>query len=227
MKHLSLGIIFATLLAIVVVSCRQGEKGAPGPAGASAQLLPYKDGSITGTLTGTSQLKDEDFTQTLNFQYFKGPADNVNSIINDDGDEDAYIITRYDSTGSSYIKLEFSLDSTLNQSGGYDPYIYNTYVTIVSTKKTANSNNAFYFGTCDDYSSPFDVNSVYLSDYSSGGNNNITYDNLVLNKTTGKISFDYSIEITYYNNSTGNYAYLDGSVSVTPYNVSYRQGAAQ
>ena len=224
MKHSLIGIIFATFIAVAFVSCREGDKGEPGPSGSSSPLLPYKSGSITGTLTGTSRLEDEDFTQNVNFQYFKSPSDNVSSIVDYEGDESIYSITRYDSLGGSYVKFEFSLDSSANQNGGYDLYLYNINTTIVVNKKL--NNNVFYFGTCaDGYYNPFNVGSIYLSDYSSGGNSNITVDNLVINRTTGLLTFDYSLELNYYDNSTGNNAYMDGTVSVTPYNVSYRQGA--
>jgi hypothetical protein len=224
MKHLSLGIIFAALLAFVVVSCRQGDKGDPGPSG-TVGLLPYSNGSITGTLTGTSQLSDENFTQSLNFKYFKSASDNVHTIIDNDGDYDSYIVTRYDSLGDSYIKFEFTVDSTLNQDGiTYTPYIYNPYVTIVFNKKLANS-NSFYFATCDSPNNPFDVESVQLSTLSSGGNSNITFDNLSINHNTGLLSFDYSLEIDYYSNSSANYAYMDGTVNINTYNVAYREAS--
>lgn len=225
MKHLSFGVIFAALVATVFISCRKGEKGDAGPAGTAGQL-PYKSGSVTGTLTGTSAQTDASFTENLDFQYFKTPEDNRHAIISGEGTEDTYVITRYDSIGSSYIKFEFSVEYyDGNQDGVDEPYIYNPYVTIVSNKKAATGNGVFYFATTSSYYNPFDVSSVYLSSYSSGGNSNITIDNLTINANTGAIKFDYSLELNYYNNSSANNAYLDGTVNATPYDVSYRESA--
>ncbi|WP_018344040.1 hypothetical protein [Cytophaga aurantiaca] len=230
MKHISIGVIFAALLATTFVGCRQGDKGEPGPAGASASTPAYKSGSITGQLEGTTYTNDSAFTLNLNYQYYKSTADNAfNVVYGEGGTSYNYSITRYDSTGNSYIKFDFSLDYYDPQlrTTELTPEIYNTYVTIVSNRKLSN-NNMFYFGTTTDYNYPFNVSPISLVNYTSPNFSSITYDNLVVDSSTGLISFDYSIELGYYpsnSNSTGNSATMTGSISATPYNVVYRQAA--
>jgi len=236
MKHLSIGIIFATLLATVFISCREGKQGEPGPSGISSPLLPYKSGSITGVLQGVTR-NDSAFTLPLNYQYFKGTSDNAVSPLTDQsGDYNVYSITRYDSTGDSYIKFNFLLNymdnsvaiatdnGNVSRTTAIIPTIYNSKITIVTNQKLS-TNNMFYFGTTTDYYNPFNVSAITISDVSSGNSSNLTYSNIVVNSTTGLISFDYSLELSIYDNSTRKPVYMIGTVSLNPYNVAYREGA--
>ena len=218
-KYFSVVFILTILFATLATSCREGKKGEPGPTGINSTTPPYKSGSITGLLVGKTHTNDSTFTLPLNFQYFKETSDNAFSILSNNN---VYSITRYDSTGNSYIKFHFSLN--YNQSTVPVPQIYNTSVTVVSNRKLS-LNNMFYFGTTKDIVNPFNVNSIALTNYSSGGNSTITYSNIAVNSTTGLISFDYSLELYSSDNSTGNIATINGSVSLTPNNVVYRQAA--
>jgi hypothetical protein len=210
-----------------IIGCRSGDKGDPGPAGPAATNKPqYQAGSISGTLTGLTRTTDEAFTVNINNQYFNTTEDNV--VTTEDGEVGPYqhyVITRYDSLGTSFVTFEFDLE-TYDNNGTLETYLYNTDFTIVSKTKKSNSDTILYFATVYDYYNPFDVSSVYLSDYASGGSSSFTYSNLTVNPTTGLISFDYSIELGYYNNSSSNTAYFDGSLSVTPYNYVYRTSSA-
>jgi len=232
-KYFSVAFILTILFATLVISCRQGQKGEPGPTGTSSTTPPYKSGSITGVLAGKTHTNDSLFTLPLNFQYFKGTSDNAISVLSN---YNVYSITRYDSTGNSYIKFNFSLDyydpnlprttsnSSTNSTTTLVPEIYNTSVTVVSNRKLS-TNKMFYFGTTKDIVNPFNVSSISLTNYSSGGNSTITYSNIVVNSSTGLISFDYSLELYSSDNSTGNTATINGSVSLTPYNVLFRQAS--
>lgn len=238
MKHLSIGIIFATLLATVFISCREGKKGEPGPSGMSSPLLPYKSGSITGVLQGFTRTKDSAFSVPLNYQYFKGTSDNAVTKISFGGgfDYDVYSITRYDSTGNSYIKFNFLLDykdnsvaiasdnGNVSRTTAIVPEISSTRITIVTNQKLS-TNNMFYFGTTNDFLNPFNVSAITLSYLSSASNSYVTYSNIVVNSTTGLISFDYSLTLSIEDNSTNKPFYMNGTVSVTPYYVAYREGA--
>jgi hypothetical protein len=242
MKHLSIGLLMSLLLSVTFVSCKKGDKGDPGPTGAvgavgstgtkgaSGSILQYKSGSITATITDTSALSNQPFTQNLNYQYFHGPSDNTHTFIKGDGTTELYKITRYDSTGNSYITFIFNLNTYINtdNNNAVVTNIYNTYVTISSNNTNEVTKADFYFGTKTINSlTPLDAGSVYLSDFSSGGNSNITITNIVRNATTGEISFDYSLELSPSDNSTSNNATMAGTVDVTPYNVAYREGASQ
>ena len=233
MKHLSIGIIFAMWIATVFTSCRQGQKGDPGPAGTSSTTPPYKIGSIIGVLAGKTHTNDSAFTLPLNFKYFKETSDNAISVLSN---YNVYSITRYDSTGNSYIKFDFSLNyydpsigriasnSSTSRTTTMGPHINNTSVTVVSNRKLS-TNKMFYFGTTTDIVNPMNVKAISLANYISGGNSGITYSNIAVDSTKGLISFDYSLELATSDNSTGNTATMNGNVSFTPYNVVYRQAA--
>ena len=231
MKHLSIGLLMALLLSVTFVSCKKGDKGDPGPTGTtgttgapgtkgtSGSILQYKSGSITATIIDTSALSNKPFTQNVNYQYFHGPSDNTHTFIKGDGTTELYKITRYDSTGNSYITFMFNITTNNN--------IYNTYITISSNNTNEATKADFYFGTKTTNSqTPLDAGSVYLSNFSSTSNSNITIANIVRNATTGEISFDYSIKLISFDNSTGNNASMAGTVNATPYNVAYREGAS-
>lgn len=212
-----------------IIGCRTGDKGDPGPAGVSATSTKpqYQAGSISGTLTGTTSTTDDAFTININNQYFNRTEESF-ATTEDDGESDPYqhyVITRFDSTGTSYVKFEFDL-RTYDNNGTPETNIENTDFTIVSKTKKSTSDTIIYFATVSNYNNPFNVASVYLSNFSSGGSSSFTYSNLAINPTTGLISFDYSIELGYYNNSSGNSAYFNGSLSVTPYNFVYRTSSA-
>jgi hypothetical protein len=229
MKHLSIGLLMTLLLSLTLVSCKKAEKGDPGPTGTtgstgtkgtSGSILQYKNGFITATITDTSALSNKPLTQNVNYQYFHGPSDNTHTFIKGDGTTELYKITRYDSTGNSYITFIFNITANNN--------IYDTYITISSNNTNEITKADFYFGTKSANSqTTLDAGSVYLSNYSSASNSNITIANIVRNATTGEISFDYSIKLIPLDNSTGNNASMAGTVNATPYNVAYREGTSQ
>ena len=230
--YLSFAIILTIILATLATSCREGKKGEPGPSGISAPLLPYKNGSITGLLAGKTHTNDSTFTLPLNFQYFKETSENAFSKL---GSNNVYSITRYDSTGNSYMKFDFSLDyydpsggriannSSTSRTTVLVPRIYNISVTVVSNRKRS-TNNMFYFGTTKDIANPANVSAISIGDFSIAGNSTITYNNIEVNSTTGLLSFDYILQLVSTDNSTGNMSTINGNVSFTPYNVVYRQG---
>ncbi len=237
MKHVCIGIIFAMLLATVFVSCRKGEKGEPGPAGTGSTILPYKSGSITSTIEGFTRLTDSAFSLPVNYKYYKNSGENFNSFIVGEGTSNIYSITRYDSTGNSYIKFDFNLayydpnqeikkTSTSRTTEEMIPGIYDIRITVLTNQKLSAS-KLFYFSTSQESASPFNISDIYLYQYQEGSNSYIAYDNLVVNDATGELSFDYSIEIAPYDNSTGNLATMTGKVNVTPYDVSYRKGTVE
>jgi hypothetical protein len=244
MKHLSLAIIFAALSATVFTSCRKGAQGDPGPAGLSGKPLPYKAGSITATLEGITQLNDSAFTLNLNYQYFKEISDNtVATIYGEGGEHDLYNITRYDSTGNSYIKLTLYVsyyddevlidtenpsvrigDASNSRTTAVEPHIDGAYITLVSNKQLE-SNKNFYFATNTEYYNPFNVSSIEL--YDGSENSSLDYENLVINPITGEISFDYTIHIYNNDNTTGSSATLTGNIKAAPFNVAYREGSSE
>lgn len=219
------------IVAIIFVSCRKGEKGEAGPAGASSSTPAYTNGSITGLLEGTTFTTDSAFALNLNYQYYKGPSDNFVNLVNDNGNEFyEYSITRYDETGNSYIKFDFTLeyeDPTIPlRTTSLIPEIDNTRITIVSHKPLSN-NRMFYFATTTEYGDPFDVSDVDLNNYLSEGYSGIEYENITVDPTTGALSFDYYLEVDQDKNSTGSEATMAGTVNLTPYNVVYRIGASE
>ncbi|ABG59201.1 hypothetical protein [Cytophaga hutchinsonii] len=233
-KFFSFAIILTIVFATLSTSCRKGEKGEPGPAGSSSTTPAYKGGSISGTIDGVTRLNDSSFSLKVDYQYYKSASDNRNTEENFDGTRNVYSVTRYDSTGNSYITFEFSVyyydpnsfkTGSTSRSAELVPELSDVYVTIVSNKKQT-GNKLFYFATVSDYYNPFDVESVYLDQYSSG-DSRISYDNLVINEATGLISFDYDIELSEDRNSTGNFITMSGKLNATPYNVSYRKGTAE
>lgn len=235
-NHFSFALALA-LLFTVFTSCRKGEKGEPGPAGPPSSTPAYREGFIKGTLEGTTSTKDSAFALNLDYQYYKDMSDNFTNVVRGEGTFNKYTISRYDSTGNAYIKFEFSLYSYDNSDIVIDDEgskkrttvlaseIYNTRITLVTTKKL-NTNNLFYFATVSESYNPFNVASVYLNDFDEGENSYIEYDNISLNSATGELSFDYSLRISSGENSTGNAVTMTGTVDAAPYNVQFRQGSA-
>lgn len=226
-KNFFLFALIPTLIAaIVFLSCRKGEKGDPGIAGTSSTLA-YKNGSITGLLEGVTNTNDSAFALNLNYQYYKEASDNfVNHVHGTTADYYEYSITRYDVTGNSYITFDFFLEYKTP----LVPSIRDTRITIVSHKQLSN-NKMFYFATVVDNGfdpiNPFNVSDVSLNDNLSSDYSGIVYDNIAVDPTTGALSFDYSLQVNPYRNSSGTVARMTGTVNVTPYNVVYRTGSVE
>lgn len=220
-KHFSLGLVLAIIFAgVSLIGCRKGEKGEPGPAGSGSGLT--KEGFISGTMQGTKSDGVTSFEVPFKYEYIKSPLDNILTI--DSYGYKNYSITRYDSTGNSYIKLEFYTDTYAGQNGPVTA-AYGEYATVKSFIKESNT-ASFYFGTCYAYGDPFEVTSVYLRDiYSS--NTEIVFTNLTVNPTTGNVSFNYSLSLDTDDNSTRNSATITGSVSVNPPTFVYRTTTAE
>jgi hypothetical protein len=242
MKHLSIGLLIALLLSVTLVSCKKGDKGDPGPAGpvgptgaagtagksgteGTSTTVPYKSGSITGTVSGMTGITNEAFTTNLNYQYFKNATDN--SFTKQDGGlQFDYSIKRYDSTGTSFMQFVFAVNFTTDNNNVVTPQILagNSTITISSISQTTKIDSLLYFGTYGNNSqNAFDPQPVFV-----GGDNvsTITLTNLVVDQNSGAISFNYSIGFASNNNSTGNVAKIIGRLNSTPYNVAYRKGSS-
>ena len=219
-KYFSFGVVLAIVFGTVLLGCRKGEKGEPGPVASGSKLA--KDGFISGTFEGMQSDDETSFDVPFKYEYIKTTSDNFLTIDSDGYKH--YNITRYDSTGESYIKLEFRI-LTYEGQNGLITEGFGEYATIKTfTKKTGTSAADFYFGTC--YSgSPFTVARVTLTDYYSR-NTELELDNLKIT-STGTVDFDYSLSLDYRDNSSGNSATVTGSISVNPYEVVYRTGSAE
>jgi hypothetical protein len=218
-KYFSFGVVLAIVFGTVLFGCRKGEKGEPGPSGSGSKLS--KDGFISGTLEGTKS-DESSFDIPFKYEYLKEPSDNFLTVDSDGYKH--YNITRYDSTGESYIKLEFRILTYAGQNGSVTEG-FGEYATVKTySKQTGSAIDNFYFGTC--YSgSPFIPARVSLTDYYSK-NTELELDNLKIT-STGNVNFDYSLILDSRDNSSGNNATITGSISVNPYEVVYRTGSPE
>lgn len=232
MKKLTFGFVVTLLFSITFLACRKGKDGAPGPVGVTGQsgsstnILPYKNGSISAKITGKTALNGQAFTQNLNLEYFKGIVNNKH-IVTTNGNgikSDDYTITRFDSLGNSYITFTFQLNTFKDKNDSTIINVNSPYVTIATNTINEKTKEVFYFGTTSyNSTTPLDIQPVFLASASSGNPAKITIVNIVHNTTTGLLSFDYSLELDGYQNSTDARATMEGSINVSPYNIAYRE----
>jgi hypothetical protein len=220
-KYFSLGLVLAIIFASAsLIGCRKGEKGDPGPSSSGNNLA--KEGFISGTMEGYKSDDVTYFNLPFKYEYIKSPSDNILTI-DSNGDRN-YSITRYDSTGNSFIKFEFYIQTYAGQNGPVTA-AYGEYATVQSFIKESNT-ATFYFGTMSTEGDPFVATPVSIqNDFTNV--TELLFTNVVVNPTTGKVTFDYSLSLIGNDNSTGNTVTLTGSLSVNPPTFVYRTTTAE
>lgn len=207
-------LILAIGALITINSCRKGEDGAPGPAGANGQsgailvdTLGYISGNVAGTLYNGNSV---DFNFRL--PYLVGMSNN--SMYEDSEGYKYFHIVRYDSIAESFMEIYFYIDDFGTFSGQ----------TATFNIIQKNSNSSFTtIGSGGEVNYP---EAITLNSFYTWGSTGITFNNASYNSTTGIVDFDYTLEVFSSQNTTGNKLDITGRIRTKVFTQSFREVSA-
>jgi hypothetical protein len=191
-----LSVVFATLL---IISSACSKKDVPGPAGQDALR---KEGSISGKIyklnsAGTADTLLGNFT----YEYFESQED-ASYALNSES-KGISLVRRSAKESRDYFELFSNYITTLEEKPEETDLTIN-----FSYNKALGNGKYLKFMTYD--------NRYYRTDIDFGNSNStLSISNYSFNKSTGRLKFDYEMNIASYENSTYSPAKVIGSVNVT------------
>lgn len=192
-----LSVVFATLL---ILSSACSKKDVPGPAGQDALR---KEGSISGKIYKLNSAGTAD-TLLGTFAYEHFESQDHSSYYSNPEYYSLNLIRRSAKESNDYFEFLADYIST-----PMDEKPEETDLTInFSYNKALGNGKYLKFRTYD--------NQMYRTDiYFGSSNSTLSINNYSFNKSTGKLKFDYEMNIASYENSTYSPAKVIGSVNVT------------
>ncbi|GAL84486.1 hypothetical protein MYP_1714 [Sporocytophaga myxococcoides] len=191
-----LTVVFATLL---IISSACSKKEVPGPAGQDALR---KEGSVSGKIYKLNSAGTADtLLGTFAYEYFESQED-ASYALNSEG-KGISLVRRSAKESRDYFELFSNYITTLEEKPE------ETSLTInFSYNKALGNGKYLKFMTYD--------NRYYRTDiYFGSSNSTLSITNYSFNKSTGRLKFDYEMNIASYENSTYSPAKVIGSVNVT------------
>ncbi len=191
-----LSVVFATLL---IISSACSKKDVPGPAGQDALR---KEGSISGKIYKLNSAGTADtLLGTFTYEYFESQED-ASYALNSES-KGISLVRRSAKESRDYFKLFSNYITTLEEKPEETDLTIN-----FSYNKALGNGKYLKFMTHD--------NMYYRTDIDFGySSSTLSISNYSFNKSTGRLKFDYEMNIASYENSTYSPAKVIGSVNVT------------
>lgn len=196
---------------LFLLSCRKGDEGAPGPAGAagtSGQDALTKQGSISGTIT-TLDASNNVTTIPFDFSYYESITNNTYQDYKVNAGY-TYAIKRRDLKESlSYMSLSYNGNIPYNSTDPQNMTLDFSIVVEKSDGSYAILQDNYCPSTCNDF-----VNLAPFNPVSGAPQATVTYSNYSFDYTTGAMKFDFTANLpSGYTNFNGAVA-ISGTVDV-------------